>query len=131
MLRWCRLHHVWDVLVVPGARRRWSFQREVPDGSALLVEVRLLNNGRAHAGWRIRGPFWVSGSVGGDRENWVLGVGRGDFDSIQIARRHTPAVQDPVFLWIKEKVLKKEVRKSKTIIMLMELEEELDDKEKP
>ncbi|MQL83087.1 hypothetical protein Taro_015568 [Colocasia esculenta] len=49
-----------DVFVLLGARRRWSFLREGPNGLALHVE-----------------PFWVSGSVGGDRENQVLGVGRG------------------------------------------------------
>ncbi|MQM10930.1 hypothetical protein Taro_043830 [Colocasia esculenta] len=68
VLRWCRPVRVGDVVVVLGARRRQSFQREGPNGSALLVEVRLLNSGR---------PFRVSGSVGGDRKNRVLGMGRG------------------------------------------------------
>ncbi|MQM14603.1 hypothetical protein Taro_047536 [Colocasia esculenta] len=39
-----------DVVVVLGGRRRWSFLREGPNGSALLVEVRLLSSGRARAG---------------------------------------------------------------------------------
>ncbi|MQM11185.1 hypothetical protein Taro_044088 [Colocasia esculenta] len=60
VLRWCHPLRAGDVLVVLGARRRWSFRREGPNGSALLVE-----------------PFRVSGSVDGDRENRVLSVGRG------------------------------------------------------
>ncbi|MQL74071.1 hypothetical protein Taro_006440, partial [Colocasia esculenta] len=43
------------VLVVLGERRRWSFRREGPNGSALLLEVRLLSSGRARVGWRRRG----------------------------------------------------------------------------
>ncbi|MQM16080.1 hypothetical protein Taro_049032 [Colocasia esculenta] len=46
--------------MVLGARRRWPFRREGPNGSALLLE-----------------PFRVSGSVGGDHENRVLGMGQG------------------------------------------------------
>ncbi|MQM10583.1 hypothetical protein Taro_043474 [Colocasia esculenta] len=44
-----------DVIVVLGAKRRWPFRREGPNGSALLVEVRLLSNGRARTGRRRRG----------------------------------------------------------------------------
>ncbi|MQM18194.1 hypothetical protein Taro_051183 [Colocasia esculenta] len=39
VVRWCHLHHAGDVFVVLGARRRWSFRREGPNGSALLVEL--------------------------------------------------------------------------------------------
>ncbi|MQL74072.1 hypothetical protein Taro_006441 [Colocasia esculenta] len=60
VLRWCHPVRAGDVLVVLGARRRWSFRREGPNGSALLVE-----------------PFRISGSVGGDCENRVLGMARG------------------------------------------------------
>ncbi|MQM09303.1 hypothetical protein Taro_042173 [Colocasia esculenta] len=52
VLRWCRPVHAEDVFVVLEARRRWSFLREDPNGSALLVEVRLLSSGRACAGRR-------------------------------------------------------------------------------
>ncbi|MQL93166.1 hypothetical protein Taro_025797 [Colocasia esculenta] len=45
------------MIVELGARRRWPFRREGPSGSALLLEV--------------------SRSVGCDRENRVLGLGRG------------------------------------------------------
>ncbi|MQL88753.1 hypothetical protein Taro_021309 [Colocasia esculenta] len=38
-LRWCCPVHAGDVLMVHGARRRWSFRREGPNGSALLLEV--------------------------------------------------------------------------------------------
>ncbi|MQL67818.1 hypothetical protein Taro_000112, partial [Colocasia esculenta] len=38
-----------------GARRRWPFRREGPNGSALLLEVRLLNSDRARVGRRKRG----------------------------------------------------------------------------
>ncbi|MQM13848.1 hypothetical protein Taro_046775 [Colocasia esculenta] len=38
VLRWCRPVRAGDVLVVLGARRRWPFRREGPNGSALLVE---------------------------------------------------------------------------------------------
>ncbi|MQL95260.1 hypothetical protein Taro_027926, partial [Colocasia esculenta] len=55
VVRWCRLHRAGDVLVVLGARRRWPFRREGPNGSALLLEVRLLSSGRARAGQRRRG----------------------------------------------------------------------------
>ncbi|MQM04289.1 hypothetical protein Taro_037085 [Colocasia esculenta] len=55
VLRWYRPVHAGDVLVLLGARRRWSFRREGPNGSALLVEVRLLSSGRARAGRRRRG----------------------------------------------------------------------------
>ncbi|MQL94378.1 hypothetical protein Taro_027033 [Colocasia esculenta] len=60
VLRWCCPVRAEYMLVVLGARRRWPFRREGPNGSALLLE-----------------PFRVSGSVGGDRENRVLGVGQG------------------------------------------------------
>ncbi|MQM22869.1 hypothetical protein Taro_055928, partial [Colocasia esculenta] len=58
----------------------------------VTLEVRLLNSGRARAGWRRRGsrrgphskqwfpffsPFRLSRSEGGDRENWVLDVAEG------------------------------------------------------
>ncbi|MQL84232.1 hypothetical protein Taro_016739 [Colocasia esculenta] len=43
------------VIVELGARRRWPFQREGPNGSALLLEVRLLSSGRARTGRRRRG----------------------------------------------------------------------------
>ncbi|MQL68391.1 hypothetical protein Taro_000669 [Colocasia esculenta] len=78
-----------NVLVVLGASRRWPFRREGPNGSALLVEVRLLNSCRACIGRRRRGgsrgphsqqwfpPLSVPGSMGGDRKNRVLGVDRG------------------------------------------------------
>ncbi|MQM12908.1 hypothetical protein Taro_045828 [Colocasia esculenta] len=39
VLRWCRPVRVGDMVVVLGARRRWSFRREGPNGSALLVEL--------------------------------------------------------------------------------------------
>ncbi|MQL96720.1 hypothetical protein Taro_029403 [Colocasia esculenta] len=44
-----------DVLVVLGARRRWSFRCEGSNGSALLVEVRLFSSGRVRVGQRRRG----------------------------------------------------------------------------
>ncbi|MQM23100.1 hypothetical protein Taro_056162 [Colocasia esculenta] len=43
------------VIVELGARRRWPFRREGPNGPALLLEVRLLSSGRARAGQRRRG----------------------------------------------------------------------------
>ncbi|MQM14690.1 hypothetical protein Taro_047624 [Colocasia esculenta] len=55
VLRWCRPVRAGDMLVVLGARRRWSFRREGPNGSALLVEVRLLSSDRARVGQRRRG----------------------------------------------------------------------------
>ncbi|MQL89738.1 hypothetical protein Taro_022316 [Colocasia esculenta] len=55
MLRWCRPIRAEDVLMVLGARRRWPFRREGPNGAALLLKVRLLNSGRACAGRRRRG----------------------------------------------------------------------------
>ncbi|MQL72239.1 hypothetical protein Taro_004592 [Colocasia esculenta] len=102
VVRRCRLHRVGDVLMVLGARRRWPFRREGPNGSALLLEVvgvRIMlvvtTAGRASGGgdravvmvpvassgfplqlYVTLGPFRVSGSVGGDRENRVLGLGR-------------------------------------------------------
>ncbi|MQM09386.1 hypothetical protein Taro_042253 [Colocasia esculenta] len=54
VLRWCRPVRAGDVLVVLGVRRRWPFRREGPNGSALLVEVRLLSSGRARAERRRR-----------------------------------------------------------------------------
>ncbi|MQM06397.1 hypothetical protein Taro_039223 [Colocasia esculenta] len=39
VLRWCRLGHAGAVFVLRGARRRWSFLREGPNGSAVHVEV--------------------------------------------------------------------------------------------
>ncbi|MQL72874.1 hypothetical protein Taro_005223 [Colocasia esculenta] len=60
MLRWCCPVRAEDVFVVLGARRRWPFRREGPNGLALLMEVRLLSSGRARTGrrrWgRSRGP---------------------------------------------------------------------------
>ncbi|MQL86519.1 hypothetical protein Taro_019053, partial [Colocasia esculenta] len=47
------------VIVELGARRRWPLRCEDPNGSALLLK-----------------PFRVPGSVGGDSENRVLGLGR-------------------------------------------------------
>ncbi|MQL87506.1 hypothetical protein Taro_020049 [Colocasia esculenta] len=38
VLRWCHPVRVGDMLVVLGARRRWPFRCEGPNGSALLVE---------------------------------------------------------------------------------------------
>ncbi|MQM11355.1 hypothetical protein Taro_044262 [Colocasia esculenta] len=38
------------VIVELEARRRWPFRREGPNGSALLLEVRLLNSGRTCTG---------------------------------------------------------------------------------
>ncbi|MQM10664.1 hypothetical protein Taro_043560, partial [Colocasia esculenta] len=38
VLRRCRLGHAEAVFVLRGARRRWSFLREGPNGSALHVE---------------------------------------------------------------------------------------------
>ncbi|MQL98877.1 hypothetical protein Taro_031597 [Colocasia esculenta] len=55
VLRWCRPVHAGDVFVMLGARRRWPFRREGPNGSALLLEVRLLSSGRACVGQRRRG----------------------------------------------------------------------------
>ncbi|MQL78021.1 hypothetical protein Taro_010453 [Colocasia esculenta] len=43
VLRWCRPVRAGDVFVVLGARRRWSFRREGPNRSALLVEVGTLD----------------------------------------------------------------------------------------
>ncbi|MQM18735.1 hypothetical protein Taro_051730 [Colocasia esculenta] len=39
MLRWGRPVRTGDVVVVLGARRRWPFRREGPNGLALLVEA--------------------------------------------------------------------------------------------
>ncbi|MQM08922.1 hypothetical protein Taro_041780 [Colocasia esculenta] len=55
MVRWCHPVHVGDVFVLLGVRRRWSFLGEGPNGSALLVEVRLLSSSRARAGRTRRG----------------------------------------------------------------------------
>ncbi|MQM15523.1 hypothetical protein Taro_048469, partial [Colocasia esculenta] len=55
VLRWRDPVRVGDVVVVLGARRRWPFRREGPNGSALLVEVRLLSSDRARTGRRRRG----------------------------------------------------------------------------
>ncbi|MQL73967.1 hypothetical protein Taro_006307 [Colocasia esculenta] len=41
MLRWCHPVHAEDMLVVLGARRRWPFRCEGPNGSALLLEMLL------------------------------------------------------------------------------------------
>ncbi|MQL68937.1 hypothetical protein Taro_001198, partial [Colocasia esculenta] len=38
VLRWCRPVRAGDMLVVLGARRKWSFLREGPNGLALLLE---------------------------------------------------------------------------------------------
>ncbi|MQM21662.1 hypothetical protein Taro_054707 [Colocasia esculenta] len=55
VLRWWHPVRAGDVVVVLGERRRWPFRREGPNGSALLVEVRLLSSGRAHTGQRRQG----------------------------------------------------------------------------
>ncbi|MQL96594.1 hypothetical protein Taro_029281 [Colocasia esculenta] len=39
VLRWCHPIRARDVVMVLGSRRRWSFLREGPNGSALLMEV--------------------------------------------------------------------------------------------
>ncbi|MQL70900.1 hypothetical protein Taro_003215, partial [Colocasia esculenta] len=41
-----------SVIVELGARRRWPFRREGPNGSALLLKVRLLSSDRTRAGQR-------------------------------------------------------------------------------
>ncbi|MQL86010.1 hypothetical protein Taro_018537, partial [Colocasia esculenta] len=43
-----------DVIVELGVRRRWPFRHEGPNGSALLLEVRLLSSGTTHAVQRRR-----------------------------------------------------------------------------
>ncbi|MQM00824.1 hypothetical protein Taro_033572 [Colocasia esculenta] len=43
VLRWCRPVRAGDAFVLLGARRRWSFLREGPNMSALLVEGELLD----------------------------------------------------------------------------------------
>ncbi|MQL95573.1 hypothetical protein Taro_028242 [Colocasia esculenta] len=55
-----------------GARRRWSFLHEGPNGSALHVEVRLLSSGKARIG-RTR-----QGGSGGETSQQQQGARRAD-----------------------------------------------------
>ncbi|MQM00547.1 hypothetical protein Taro_033282 [Colocasia esculenta] len=58
---------------VPGE----TSQQRQGGGDGAIVMVPVASSGSPSELYVTLGPFWVSGSVGGDRKNRVLGVGRG------------------------------------------------------